>query len=206
MSVKRKSSGFSAGFVMFVLVHIACIAALWTGVSMRDFLICGFLFFIRMFGVTAGYHRYFSHRTYKMGRWTQFAMALLAASSAQKGVLWWAGHHRAHHKHSDTDQDMHSPVKGGFWWSHVAWMFYHTDCDEMDPKIIREFQKYPEILWLEKISYAWPIALGVAAWWFLGWGGLVVGFLWSTVLLWHATFTINSLCETPRDLSRGFLG
>ncbi|MCB9639810.1 MAG: acyl-CoA desaturase [Myxococcales bacterium] len=195
MSVKKQSLALSPGLVMFVLVHIACFAAIWTGVHARDLMLCAFFYIVRMFGVTAGYHRYFSHRTYKTSRVMQFLMALLASSSAQKGVLWWAGHHRVHHKHSDTDEDMHSPVKGGFWWSHVLWMFYHEDADREDPKIYKEFSKYPEILWLEKISYAWPILLGAGVWYFFGWSGVVVGFLWSTVLLWHGTFTINSLCH-----------
>src|SRR5262245_25859155 len=78
-------------------------------------------YLLRMFGVTAGYHRYFSHRSYKLGRVSQALIAVLAQTSGQKGVLWWAAHHRDHHRHSDRPADVHSP-REGFWWAHLGWI------------------------------------------------------------------------------------
>ena len=178
----------------FFFIHIACIAAIWTGVTTQDLILCGGLYVIRMFGVTAGYHRYFSHRSYKMGRVMQFFIAFLAQSSAQKGILWWAGHHRHHHKFSDASDDLHSPHQEGFWWSHMGWFLF--DNMNTDPKLLREFRQYPELLWLDRQPYTAAIIVGVLTFVLAGWGGLIVGFVWSTVLVWHATFTINSLAHT----------
>lgn len=179
----------------FCLVHVTCFAAIWTGVNRQDLLLCCGLYLLRMFGVTAGYHRYFSHRSYKMGRAMQFVIAFLAQTSAQRGVLWWAGHHRHHHKCSDGSDDPHSPHHEGFWWSHVGWFLFDA-IDHTDPKLLREFRRYPELIWLNRHPYLAAAAVGVLSFVWAGWSGLVVGFLWSTVLLWHATFAINSLAHT----------
>jgi len=147
-----------------------------------------------MFGITAGFHRYFSHRSFKTSRVFQFFLAFLGQSSAQRGVLWWAAKHRLHHKYSDTDQDVHSPVKHGFWYSHVLWIFSKRGLPA-DYHLIKDFQKYPELAWLEKWERLPPFVLGVCVWLVAGWSGLFVGFFLSTVLLFHGTFTINSLAH-----------
>ena len=71
-------------------------------------------YFVRMFAITGWYHRYFSHRTFKTSRTVQFAFAVLGGACAQRGPLWWAGHHRHHHVASDSIDDVHSPRQGGF--------------------------------------------------------------------------------------------
>ncbi len=96
----------------FILLHISVFAIFFIDVSVLDIFLCFLFYFVRMFFVTAGYHRYFAHRSYKMGRINQFIMALGGTLAIQKGPLWWASHHRMHHKYSDTDQDVHSPKKG----------------------------------------------------------------------------------------------
>lgn len=178
--------------IPFFALHLACFAAIWTGVYTRDVLLCVALYWIRMFAVTGVYHRYFSHRTFKTGRVMQFLLAFLAQTSAQKGVLWWASCHRHHHKFSDQPEDLHSPRQSGFWWSHLGW-FLLGDSNDTDPKLEREYKDAPEIVWLNRTSYLPAVVLGLGVWWFAGWSGLIVGFMWSTVLLWHGTFTINSL-------------
>lgn len=186
---------FYARVAPFTLLHVVCLGAIWTGVSTTSLILCAVLFWIRMFGITAGYHRYFSHRSYKMGRIMQFLMSFLAASSAQRGVLWWAGHHRHHHKHSDDPEDLHSPLQRGFWMSHLGWFLIDPKSDPTCPKMLREYKNYPEILWTEKY-HAVPVLFLVALAYLIdGMTGAIVGFLWSTVLLWHATYTINSLCH-----------
>ena len=176
----------------FITVHLACLAILWVDVQPIDWIICGALYVIRMFGITAGFHRYFAHRSFKTGRVFQFLLAFLGQSSAQRGVLWWAATHRYHHKHSDTEQDVHSPVHHGFWYSHVLWIF-SKQARTTDYSLIKDFQKYPELVWLEKWERLPPFLLAVLVWAVAGWSGLVVGFFVSTVLLFHGTFTINSL-------------
>jgi stearoyl-CoA desaturase (delta-9 desaturase) len=179
------------GAAPLIAVHIAALGVFWTGMSAGTWVLCAVLYFTRMFGVTGGYHRYFSHRTYKMGRVMQFLMALLAQSGSQRGVLWWAAHHRDHHKFSDTDRDVHSPVKFGFWHSHIGWIFDHNSATDW-PRV-KDLSRYPELVMLDKLWFVPPIVLGVAVYMICGAMGLFGGFMLSTVLLWHGTFTINSL-------------
>lgn len=176
----------------FIGMHLACLAIFWVDVQPIDWIICGALYVIRMFGITAGFHRYFSHRSFKTSRGFQFFLAFLGQSSAQRGVLWWAAIHRHHHKYSDTEQDMHSPVQDGFWYSHVLWIFAKK-VRTADYSLIKDFRKYPELVWLDKWERLPPFVLGFLVWAIFGWSGLVVGFFLSTMFLFHGTFTINSL-------------
>jgi len=177
----------------FLAFHLIPVAVIWTGVPTGAVALCVALYFVRMFFITAGYHRYFAHRSYKLGRPAQLAMAVGGASALQKGPLWWAAHHRDHHRHSDTDRDVHSPIKG-FWWSHVGWIlcdrFSATERDR-----IKDFAEYPELRWLDRHDWVPPVALAVACGAFGGWAGLVVGFGLSTILVWHGTFLVNSLAH-----------
>lgn len=149
------------------------------------------LYYLRMFGITAGYHRYFSHRGFKTSRWFQFVLALLGATSSQKGVLWWSGLHRHHHKHSDQPEDIHSPRRG-FWWSHHLWILC-PKYDETPKSQLREFADYPELLWLNKYWIVPPLALAGLLLVIGGWSASFYGAVLSTVLLYHGTFFINSL-------------
>ena len=146
-----------------------------------------------MFGITAGYHRYFSHRSYKLGRVPQFLMAVLAQTSGQKGVLWWAAHHRDHHRLSDTPGDVHSP-REGFWWAHVGWIL-STEHDDYDPRRVADFGRYPELRWLDRHHWVPAVAFAVCVWAVGGFPAFVWGYLLSTVLLYHATFAINSVAH-----------
>lgn len=177
---------------LFIILHLACFAAIWTGVHASDVILCTALYFIRMFGVTAGYHRYFAHRAFKAGRVMQFFLAFLAQTSLQAGALWWAAKHRDHHKYSDTPLDSHSPRQYGFWFSHVGWIF-NAQAQKCDYERIPEFMEYPELRWLDRNHWVPGTVLGFAVWLIGGWSALVVGFFWSTVILWHSTFCINSL-------------
>jgi stearoyl-CoA desaturase (Delta-9 desaturase) len=180
--------------IPFVTVHLACIAVIWTGVTWQAVAICAVLYWLRIFAIGAGYHRYFSHRAYSTSRVFQFVLALLSQSTAQKSVLWWAAKHRHHHLHSDTEQDIHSPRHQGFLYSHVGWIFVRRH-DTTDLAKVADFARYPELAWLHRFELAPAIALGVLCWLIGGWPGLVVGFFWSTVLVYHATFCINSLAH-----------
>ncbi len=126
----------------FILVHAGCVAAIWSGVSWQAVTICAVLYWLRMFAITAGYHRYFSHRAYATSRVFQFILAFLAQSSAQKSVLWWAAKHRHHHLHSDTAQDVHSPRHKGFLYSHLGWIFYRQH-DATDLVKVSDLASYP---------------------------------------------------------------
>lgn len=181
--------------IPFLLFHVAAlIAALLVRPTLTDLLVCAFFYFSRMFGIAGVYHRYFSHRTYSTSRVFQFALAFWACTSAQKGPLWWAAHHRHHHRYSDQPEDVHSPTQRGFWWSHVGWILAPR-FDKTDLDAIRDFSKYPELRFLNRFHLLPPVLFAATL---LALGGLhlfVWGFLVSTVVLWHGTFTINSLAH-----------
>jgi hypothetical protein len=144
----------------FFLVHALVLLSFWTGVTRTAVVIFLVLFWGRMFFITGGYHRYFSHRSYKTNRVFQFILAFGGGAAAQKGALWWASHHRNHHRYSDTELDLHSPQKG-FWWSHVGWIL----CDKnngWEPDDIRDFNKFPELRFLNKNDWIPPWTVGVA--------------------------------------------
>jgi len=178
--------------IPFFLVHFMPIFAIWTEIHwVRDLLICFCLYYIRMFFITAGYHRYFAHRSYKLNRFMQFLMAFGGTTASQKGVLWWAAHHRHHHKYSDMEGDLHSP-KDGFWWSHMGWILAKA-YEKTRFDLIPDFAKYPELRFLNKHWWIPPTLLGVAIYFLFGPSALFIGFFGSTIILYHGTFTINSL-------------
>ncbi len=180
--------------IPFVLLHLLPLLAVFTGVSVKAVVLCVVLYYGRMFFITAGYHRYFGHRSYRLNRFWQFVMAFGGTTAAQKGPLWWAAHHRDHHRYSDSPRDIHSPTQRGFFWSHVGWIL----CDKYaatEYDRIRDFAKYPELVFLNKRDWIGPWALGIASYLIAGWSGLLIGFFLSTVLLWHGTFTVNSLAH-----------
>jgi stearoyl-CoA desaturase (delta-9 desaturase) len=191
----------------FWLFHLVPLAAIFTGATLFDWIVCAALYVFRMFWVTGGYHRYFSHKSYKTSRWFQFVIAFMAQTSAQKGALWWAAHHRHHHRHSDTPADPHSMKIYGFWYSHVGWIV-GPDFNETDYKTIGDYAKYPELVWLNKYHHVPPLLLAIGVTALGAWvnGGsvllmfssaglstLLIGFFLSTVLLYHGTFSINSI-------------
>lgn len=180
--------------IPFVITHLVCLAAIWTGVSVQALIVAFVLYVVRMWAITAGYHRYFSHRSYKTSRVLQFMIAFLGQTSAQRGVIWWSAVHRHHHLHSDTAHDVHSPRQHGFWYSHVGWIFNPSSW-EPDYRTVKDLTRFPELVWLDKQMYGPAILLGFGVWAVGGWGMLVVGFFWSTVVLFHCTFFINSLAH-----------
>jgi stearoyl-CoA desaturase (Delta-9 desaturase) len=178
-------------------VHLAAFCGLWLfGWSWKGFALAWALYFVRMVVVTAGYHRYFAHRTFKTSRAFQFLLAVAAQSAAQKGVLWWASHHRWHHRYSDSERDVHSPQRRGFFFAHIGWLFADT-WNGTDPKRVPDLYKYPELRWLDRagIDVLPTAALGLLCLLAGGAQGFLWGFLVSTVMLWHGTFTINSLAH-----------
>jgi stearoyl-CoA desaturase (delta-9 desaturase) len=180
--------------IPFWLVHLACLLVFFVEFSWAAVAVAVALFALRMFGITAGYHRYFSHRAYKTGRVFQFVLALLGTLSVQKGVLWWAANHRAHHKYSDQKEDIHSPIQRGFWWSHVGWILA-PDYEATDYKRIPDMAKYPELRWLNEHYLIPVVAMAVLLYLAGGASWLVWGFAVSTTVLWHVTFMINSLAH-----------
>ncbi len=180
--------------IPFILVHLACLAAIWTGVTWEAVWLGVGLYWLRMFAIGAGYHRYFSHRSFQTSRAFQFVLAFMAQTTAQKSVLWWAAKHRHHHLHSDTEHDVHSPRHTGFFYAHVGWIFAKRH-DGTDLVKVDDLARYPELMWLHRYELAPAAMLAVLCFLVAGWPGLVVGFFWSTVAVYHGTFCINSLAH-----------
>jgi stearoyl-CoA desaturase (Delta-9 desaturase) len=191
----------------FIAVHLACLAVFWVGISRLTLEIAGGLYLLRMFAITGFYHRYFAHRTFRTTRAVQFMFACIGASSVQRGPLWWAAHHRNHHINADTAADPHSPRVHGFLWSHMGW-FLTSNGFRTDWKRIPDLAKFPELRWLDRYDVLIPVALATGLYFLGAWlrhlapqtgvtGGqlLVWGFFVSTVVLFHATVTINSLAH-----------
>ena len=192
----------------FIGVHLACFAVPWVGTSATAIGVAIALYVLRMFAITGFYHRYFSHCAFRTSRAAQFVFALIAASAAQRGPLWWVSHHRHHHAHADTPGDPHSARQHGFIWSHTGW-FMARENFAARTALTADLSRYPELRILDRYDAATPLALGcllfAAGEWLarvapaLGVSGaqlLIWGFCISTVALYHATFTINSLAHS----------
>ena len=192
-------------FWHFIILHLGCIFVFQVGFSWIALFSCFFLYALRMFAITGFYHRYFSHRAFKTSRLFQFVMAVIGNASIQKGPLWWAAHHRDHHRYSDKPKDLHSPVQKGFWYSHIGWITVENNLKTRFENV-SDLRKYPELIFLDRFD--WVIPLVYAALLYLIWAYLQNAFpqsqtsgpqllIWggflSSVLLFHATCTINSL-------------
>lgn len=208
----------------FIGLHLGCLAAFWTGVSTTALAVALALYALRMFAITGFYHRYFSHKAFRTSRLMQFVFALLGASAAQRGPLWWASHHRHHHAHADRETDVHSPHQHGLLWSHMGWFLARENFPTRVAQV-PDLARYPELRFLDRFDVLVPVllALGLygagewlaAAWPALGTDGpmlLVWGFCISTVVLYHATFFVNSMAHrlgsrryAVRDTSRNNL-
>jgi stearoyl-CoA desaturase (delta-9 desaturase) len=178
----------------FIAVHLACLAVIWVGWSVAAVSVAVGLFVVRMFAITGFYHRYFSHRSFSTTRVAQFVFAVLGASAAQRGPLWWAAHHRKHHRFADTEDDVHSPRQHGFWWAHMGWITapgnFPTDLAQ-----VRDLEKYPELRFLDRFDILVPLLLVLGLYLTGDWQFVIWGFFVSTVVLFHSTCVINSLAH-----------
>ena len=190
----------------FVALHLACLGVIWVGFSWFALWTAIALYALRMFAITGFYHRYFSHKAFNTSRPVQFAFAVLGAASVQRGPLWWAAHHRHHHRFADTDQDIHSP-RQGFWRSHMGW-FLTPRSFGTNHAAIKDLVRFPELRLLDRFDILVPVLLAVGLYglgsWLamshpaLGTNGpqlLIWGFFVSTIVLFHVTVTINSLAH-----------
>jgi len=194
--------------IPFIFLHLGCLGVIWVGFSWTALGVAAAFYFLRMFAITGFYHRYFSHRTFKTSRVGQFLFAVWGSAAIQKGPLWWAAHHRHHHRYSDKPNDLHSPSQHGFIWSHVGWI---TSKANFPTRLenVKDLARYPELRFLDRFDVV--VTASVAVFMFglgallarvapeLGTSGpqmLVWGFFISTVFLFHGTCTINSLSHT----------
>jgi len=194
--------------IPFLSLHLLCLAVIFVGWSWIAVGVAVALYFLRMFAITAFYHRYFCHRAFKTSRFGQFLFAVAGCAAVQKGPLWWSAHHRHHHRHSDQETDVHSPHTSGMFWSHMGWILSKENFPT-NLKAVPDLAKFPELRFLDRFDLIVPFLLGISVFglgsyleWtapHLGTSGpqmLVWGFIISTVFLFHGTCTINSLTHT----------
>ena len=186
-----------------ILVHVASLGIFFVPCSYSLLIFTVITFFIRTFSWEGGSHRYFAHRSYKTSRTFQFILAVLAASAGQRGPLWWAWHHRLHHKYSDTELDLHSPLHKGFWYAHMGW-FVDIKNINTDLDMVSDLSKYPELVFINKYHYLFPYLL-MAIIFFVGeyttifgsevagLSAIIWGFFLSTMLSLQATFAVNTI-------------
>lgn len=198
------------GTWFLVLIHVGVLAAFFSGAGWQDFLLLAALVPVRALATTVGYHRYFSHRSFKTGRALQFALACLCCANLQRGPLWWAAIHRHHHLHSDGHNDAHSPARGGFFWAYCGWMF--VTVEQPDWGTVKDLTRFPELVWLERLWLLPALAMAGGCWLVGGWPAVCVGFCGSAVLALHGASAVNTFghligsrrYETP-DTSRNSL-
>jgi len=196
-----------ARIVPFILLHIACFSVIWVGYSVTAVAVAVFLYLFRVFSITAFYHRYFSHKAFKTSRIAQFIFAVCGLTAVQRGPIWWASHHREHHRYSDQPQDVHSPVQHAFIRSHMLW-FLTKKHFFYNPDVVKDLRRFPELRFLDRFDVIIPLLMfgilyGIGQWLAAhapqlhtnGWQLLVWGGIISTVFMLHATFSINSLAH-----------
>jgi len=192
------------------LFHLSALLVFYVGFSWTALAVFFFSFLIRAFGVSAGYHRYFSHRSFKTSRPFQFVLAFLGASAGQKGPLSWVTSHRIHHRTSDTQADPHTPQKG-FFYGYLGWLL-PVDALHTDLNLTADFAKYPEIRWINKFHNVGPLTVIILCGFFgkylsihfpqLGTSALqliVWGFILSTLATLHGTLMINTICHSEKE-------
>jgi len=192
--------------VPFIAIHLSCLLVFLVGVSWTAVWVCVLSYLMRMFAITAFYHRYFSHKSFKTSRFTQSLFAIIGATATQRGPIWWAAHHRHHHVHADGEQDSHSP-KHGFWHSHIKWFLMKKNFVTKSA-YVKDLESYSELKFIDRFDVLFPLifasllyvlgdflsshfpALNTSAWQLVVWGYFI-----STVLLSHVTYCINSLAH-----------
>ena len=181
---------------LFVLIHLSLLLVFVVPVSWGVVALALGGYGLRMWAVTAGYHRYFAHRAYRTSRAFQLALAMLGATTMQNGPIWWASVHRRHHKHSDGPGDPHTPTSRGFWYAHVGWVFDLSVPRPRDESNVSDLTRYPELRWIDRHDWIPLVAYALACVALGGLPGFVWGFVVSTLAVFHATMLINSLAHT----------
>ncbi len=161
--------------------------------SWQALLVTFVLYFLTLcLGITLGYHRLLSHRSFDAPKWLEYLFATFGALSLQGGPIEWIGEHRMHHKHSDGHKDPHN-AKKGFWWCHVGWLFHNRYADEVLRKHTKDLNGDPYYEFIHKYHVLMQIMLGVILYLIGGWGFVVYGIFLRLVLCFHATWFVNSV-------------
>ena len=213
---ERRHSAEQVALLLFIVVpFLALVAAVpiawgW-GVSWLDLALLVSFYFIGCHGITAGFHRHFTHSSFKAKRPLRIALAIAGSLAVEGPLIRWVADHRKHHKHSDSEGDPHSPWRygetipallKGLWWAHMGWMFNteQTSQTKYAPDLLRD----PDMRRISRQFVLWTIVSlllpgvlgGLLSW---SWWGALTGFFWGSLvriaLLHHVTWSINSICH-----------
>ena len=149
--------------------------------------------------ICAGYHRFFSHKSYEASRPVQLFFAVFGAMAAQNSILWWSSSHRTHHQYVDRDWDPYN-IRRGFWWAHILWIFHKHDAPDVDGNA-PDLQKNPIVRWQARWYKVLVIGGGFGLPTLIGafFGDAIAGLLWGgflrLVVIHHTTFFVNSLAH-----------
>ncbi|WP_329386746.1 acyl-CoA desaturase [Streptomyces sp. NBC_01716] len=181
------------------------------GVSWLDLGLLVAMYFIGCHGITVGFHRYFTHGSFKAARPLRIVLAVAGSMAVEGPVVRWVADHRKHHKFSDAEGDPHSPWRfgetlpallKGLWWAHIGWLFDEEQTSQQkyapdlirDPAIRRVSKQF--LLWAF-VSLALPPLIGGLV--TMSWWGAFTAFFWGSLvrvaLLHHVTWSINSICH-----------
>jgi stearoyl-CoA desaturase (delta-9 desaturase) len=183
--------------LLILLLHVQPVIALIVGTHQRDWIVCIGLYFLSAFGLGVGLHRYFAHRSFKTGRAFQFVLCLMSGIAFGDPV-WFAGKHRLHHKHSDTNLDVHSPNQG-FWFCWFASIFDEGYTDGEILKRARDLTQYPELMWIHRRYYFIPVIIASATYLVGGYSMFAIGYCLSLLLALHAASAVNYYCHKGKN-------
>lgn len=148
--------------------------------------------FIMQLGIHGGYHRYFTHRSFRTSFWFECLLGLAGCLAYQNGPVWWASKHRRHHQCADSGEDHHSPLNG-FWHAHIAWL-WDEGAGDIDWQYVPDLERSAAV-WIEN-HQGWIHGSYVSAAYFVaGWNGVLNLWVLPIVLCWHTTFSTNSFCH-----------
>lgn len=181
--------------VFFAIFHSFALLAPWF-FSWSALAVVIFLhWWLGSLGICLGYHRLLSHRSLRVPKWLEYTLAISGALALQGGPIFWVAGHRQHHAHTeDNELDPYS-AKRGFWWSHMAWLFYRRSQFfnyEAYRKNAVDLDRDPFYRWLNRYYLLLQIPLSILLYYVGGWSFVIYGVFIRAVLLWHSTWLINS--------------
>jgi fatty-acid desaturase len=142
-------------------------------------------------GITLGFHRLVSHRSFEAPKWLEYFLVFCGSLACEGGPIQWVGLHRIHHKFSDHDGDPHDSNEG-FWWSHMGWMLVQNPANDLVPKYTKDIQDDAFYKFCDKYFIPIQVVLGLLLFWWGGWSFVVWGIFLRLVAVFHVTWFVNS--------------
>jgi sn-1 stearoyl-lipid 9-desaturase len=179
--------------VFMMALHIAAVFAFFPGLfSWKGVILALALHWITAgVGVTLGWHRLLTHRSFQTPKWLEYILAFCGTLSLQGGPIWWVGLHRHHHLYSDQDVDHHDSTKG-FWWSHMGWMFYEVPAEAEIPRFTKDIANDPIYQFMDQYFFLIQVAFAGVLYLMGGWSFVFWGVFVRLVAVYHTTWLVNS--------------